>query len=103
MSGCAVQNCINYSIGKLAQRGYIKSSINLSENDYERDFQSELAGIKRNRPLKTDAMPHLLLPNVTSNEFPERSERLKNRTMKRKLVSELTEMRKRHPENYKCE
>ncbi|KAJ8869987.1 hypothetical protein PR048_028998 [Dryococelus australis] len=41
---------------------------------------------------------------MTSNEFPDRSERLKNRTVKGKLVSDLKEMRKRkrHPENSKC-
>ncbi|KAJ8897808.1 hypothetical protein PR048_003158 [Dryococelus australis] len=52
-------------------------SIHFSENDYERDLESGLTG----------------------------SERLKNRTVKRKLVSDLTETRERkiHPENSKCE
>ncbi|KAJ8882662.1 hypothetical protein PR048_014474 [Dryococelus australis] len=59
-------------------------SIHLSENYYERDLQSEPTGIKRKRTLKTDAVPHLLLPNVTPNEFPERSERTKTLTVKRK-------------------
>ncbi|KAJ8896620.1 hypothetical protein PR048_001964 [Dryococelus australis] len=63
-------------------------------------------GIKRKRTMKTDAVPHLLIPNTFGiNDFPERSERLKNRTVKWKLVSELSEMRKRkrYPENSKCE
>ncbi|KAJ8867497.1 hypothetical protein PR048_031299 [Dryococelus australis] len=40
---------------------------------------------------ETDVVPHF--------------ERLENRTVKRRLVSDLTEMRrrKRHPENSKCE
>ncbi|KAJ8894294.1 hypothetical protein PR048_006909 [Dryococelus australis] len=111
MSGCAVKNCRNYS-RKLAQRKDVFKadtsrvcSIHFSENDYERDLKSELTGIKRKRTLKTDLVPHLFLPNVTSNDFPERSERLKNRTVKKKLVPDLTEMRKRkrHSENPKCE
>ncbi|KAJ8876544.1 hypothetical protein PR048_020989 [Dryococelus australis] len=64
-----------------------------------------IVGIKRKRTLKTDVVPHLFLPNATSNECPEGSERLKNRTVQRKLVSDLTKMRKRkrHPENSKRE
>ncbi|KAJ8867028.1 hypothetical protein PR048_032890 [Dryococelus australis] len=48
---------------------------------------------------------HLFLPNLTPNEFPERSKRLENRNVKRKLVSDLTEMRERkvHSGNSKCE
>ncbi|KAJ8875615.1 hypothetical protein PR048_023511 [Dryococelus australis] len=86
-------------VKKGLQSRYIKSFIHFSENDYERDLQNEFTGIKRN------AVHYLLIPNVTSNEFPKISERLKNQTVKRKLVSDLTEMQKmkRHPENSKCE
>ncbi|KAJ8868375.1 hypothetical protein PR048_029891 [Dryococelus australis] len=133
MPGCSMQNCKNYStktdsavtyhrftnylvtrktrIFVCKRKDIFKAdtsrvcSFHFAENDYERDLQSELMGIKRKQTLKRDVVPHLLLPIVTPNEFPERSERVMNQIVKRKLVSDLTEMRKRkrHPENSKCE
>ncbi|KAJ8866144.1 hypothetical protein PR048_033668 [Dryococelus australis] len=110
MPACAVQNCRNYSrkIGSAVRyhrfpndlvtrgnwifpcerKGGFKAdtssvcSVHFSENDYREIFK-----IKRKGILKTDMAPPLLITNVT--------ERLNNRTVKRKLVPDLTEMRER--------
>ncbi|KAJ8866847.1 hypothetical protein PR048_032708 [Dryococelus australis] len=110
MPGCAMQKCRNHSrkTGSavmyhrfpndlvtrenwiFACKRYLPDtsrvcSSHFSENNYERDLRSELAGIKINRTLKTDVVPQFCY--------------------QMKLVSDLTEMqkRKRHPENSKCE
>ncbi|KAJ8872941.1 hypothetical protein PR048_026557 [Dryococelus australis] len=62
MPGYGVQSCIIYSRKTCSAVTYHRKdvfkvdtsrvcSIHFSENDYERDLQSELAGIKRKRTL----------------------------------------------------
>ncbi|KAJ8880294.1 hypothetical protein PR048_016760 [Dryococelus australis] len=79
MPCCAVQNFRNYSRKTGSAKGLFKTdtsrvcSIHISGNDYERDLQSKLTGIKRKLTLKTDMVSHLFLPNVTSKEFLKRN------------------------------
>ncbi|KAJ8892732.1 hypothetical protein PR048_005313 [Dryococelus australis] len=109
MPGFAVQNCRNYSkktgsvvtyhrfpndlvtrknwIFACKRKDLFKADTSrvcsnyFSKNNYERDLQSELPGIKRKRTLRTDVVPHLLPNNCRKGRRPENPNMKKTKVM----------------------
>ena len=62
-------------------------SHHFDESDYERDLKGELLGLPLKRVLKPDAVPHLFLPNLTTQDVihSDRGKRAEKRHLKKEV------------------
>ncbi|KAJ8883558.1 hypothetical protein PR048_015402 [Dryococelus australis] len=69
-------------------------SAHFALDDFVRDLQAKHTGQERRRHLKPNVVPHLNLQHKMEDVPSARSDRLKNRKMKQKIIGEISDCMK---------